>query len=215
MAKTVKVGKDGTPKTLSQIAEKQGVTLQALLSANPNIKNANKIRVGQSIKIPDTKKMPGAKGGPYGRVSKTEMNLMRSDGKAYTKGVRAKMKAGAETTPTPKKAAATKAAKDTSAQAMEKARRRRAAEKKPSMALPKPKPKTEIAKKKRVADRLAALAKKSKDKKDSTKSTSTATASQKASGGRNVARNKTKKDTLDKIIAAAKTSRRKGRKRNA
>ena len=49
MAKTVKVGKDGTPKTLSQIAEKQGVTLQALLVANPNIKNANKIRVGQSI----------------------------------------------------------------------------------------------------------------------------------------------------------------------
>lgn len=88
--------------TLSQIAKDKGITLQALLAANPNIKNANKIRVGQSIKMPDTKKMPGAKGGPYGRVSQTEMNLMRSDGKAYTKGVRAKMKAGAETSATPK-----------------------------------------------------------------------------------------------------------------
>lgn len=91
--------------TLSQIAKGKGITLQALLAANPNIKDANKIRVGQSIKMPDTKKMPGAKGGPYGRVSQTEMNLMRSDGKAYTKGVRAKMKAGAETTATPKEKA--------------------------------------------------------------------------------------------------------------
>ena len=105
MAKTVKVGKDGTPKTLSQIAEKQGVTLQALLAANPNIKNANKIRVGQSIKIPDTKKMPGAKGGPYGRVSQVEMNKLRRDGKEYATAVRAKMKAGAETSATPKEKA--------------------------------------------------------------------------------------------------------------
>jgi len=208
MAKTVKVGKDGTPKTLSQIAEKQGVTLQALLVANPNIKNANKIRVGQSIKIPDTKKMPGAKGGPYGRVSQTEMNLMRSDGKAYTKGVRAKMKAGAETTPTPKKAAATKAAKDTSAQAMEKARKRRAADKKPSMAMPKPKPKNTNPVSKKTGSSLSQAAlQKAKDRKNK----STATAS-KSSGGRNVARNKAKKDALEKVIAAAKQSRRKGRK---
>ena len=33
--------------------------------------------------------------------------MMRGDGKQYTTGVRAKMKAGAETTPTPKKARAT------------------------------------------------------------------------------------------------------------
>tara|TARA_X000001316_G_C909293_1_gene25051 strand:- start:193 stop:783 length:591 start_codon:yes stop_codon:yes gene_type:complete len=107
MAKTVKVGKDGTPKTLSQIAKKQGVTLQALLAANPKIKDANLIKMNQSINIPDTKKMPGAKGGPYGRVSQTEMNLMRGDGRQYTTGVRAKMKAGAETSPTPKKARTT------------------------------------------------------------------------------------------------------------
>jgi len=107
--------------TLSQIAKAKGVTLQALLAANPNIKNANKIRVGQSIKMPDTKKMPGAKGGPYGRISQTEMNLMRSDGKAYTKGVRAKMKAGAETTGTPKKTKATKDAKSGRSAMLEKA----------------------------------------------------------------------------------------------
>lgn len=91
--------------TLSQIAKDKGVTLQALLAANPNIKNANKIRVGQSIKMPDTKKMPGAKGGPYGRVSQVEMNKLRRDGKEYATGVRAKMSAGAETTATPKEKA--------------------------------------------------------------------------------------------------------------
>ncbi len=36
--------------TLSQIAKKKGVTLQALLTANPNIKNANQIRVGRALK---------------------------------------------------------------------------------------------------------------------------------------------------------------------
>ena len=49
--------KDKSGDTLSQIAKAKGVTLQSLLAANPNIKNANKIRVGQSIKMPDTKKM--------------------------------------------------------------------------------------------------------------------------------------------------------------
>jgi len=38
--------------TLSQIAKKQGMTLKALLAANPSIKNANQIKVGQSITIP-------------------------------------------------------------------------------------------------------------------------------------------------------------------
>ena len=37
--------------TLSQIAKKEGTTLKALLAANPNIKDANKIRVGQKIKL--------------------------------------------------------------------------------------------------------------------------------------------------------------------
>ena len=37
--------------TLSQIAKRRGTTLKALLAANPSIKNANAIRVGQKIKI--------------------------------------------------------------------------------------------------------------------------------------------------------------------
>ena len=38
--------------TLSQIAKSKGVTLKSLMAANPGIKNANEIRVGQSIKMP-------------------------------------------------------------------------------------------------------------------------------------------------------------------
>ena len=37
--------------TLSQIAKKQGTTLKALLAANPSIKDPNKIRVGQKLKL--------------------------------------------------------------------------------------------------------------------------------------------------------------------
>ena len=37
--------------TLSQIAKKEGTTLKALLAANPGIKDPNKIRVGQKIKL--------------------------------------------------------------------------------------------------------------------------------------------------------------------
>tara|TARA_R110002110_G_scaffold88270_1_gene229814 strand:- start:21 stop:1463 length:1443 start_codon:yes stop_codon:yes gene_type:complete len=37
--------------TLSQIAKRQGTTLKALLAANPSIKNPNKIRIGQKIKM--------------------------------------------------------------------------------------------------------------------------------------------------------------------
>jgi LysM repeat protein len=38
--------------TLSAIAQKAGVTLKQLMAANPNIKDANKIRPGQKIKLP-------------------------------------------------------------------------------------------------------------------------------------------------------------------
>ena len=38
--------------TLSQIAKSKGLTLKSLMAANPGIKNANEIRVGQSIKMP-------------------------------------------------------------------------------------------------------------------------------------------------------------------
>jgi len=48
--------------TLSQIAKNMGTTLKALMSANPQIKNANKIKPGQTIKTPSkttTKTTPG------------------------------------------------------------------------------------------------------------------------------------------------------------
>ena len=67
-ASSVKV-KSGN--TLSQIAKSKGITLKALLAANPSIKDANKIRVGQSIKIPASDK-----GGVYKGMSKTEMAKM-------------------------------------------------------------------------------------------------------------------------------------------
>lgn len=60
--------------TLSQIAKKNGMSLKALLGANPSIKNANKIRVGQSIKIPSTDTMPGSKTkNPYKDIKPAQM----------------------------------------------------------------------------------------------------------------------------------------------
>jgi LysM repeat protein len=40
--------------TLSQIAKRHGMTLAALLQVNPQISNPNKIKVGDSINLPDT-----------------------------------------------------------------------------------------------------------------------------------------------------------------
>ena len=57
--------------TLSQIAKSKGITLKALLAANPSITNPNKIRVGQSIKIP-----AAGKGGVYEGMSKKKMASM-------------------------------------------------------------------------------------------------------------------------------------------
>ena len=82
--KTVKETKKDTPtvakgstvkvksgNTLSQIAKDKGITLKALLAANPDIKNPNLIRVGQMIKIP-TK----GKGSVYEGMSKKKMASM-------------------------------------------------------------------------------------------------------------------------------------------
>jgi murein DD-endopeptidase MepM/ murein hydrolase activator NlpD len=119
--------------TVSDIAAKYGVRIQDIISANPNLKDVNKIRIDQKLNIPAAKKGDNmGSQGPYGRTSKTEMNMMRGDGESYTRGVRAKMKAGAETSPTPKKAAATKAAKSSATPGMTKA--------KAMMSLPKSKP---------------------------------------------------------------------------
>ena len=132
--------------TLSQIAKSKGLTLKALLDANPSIKNANMIRVGQSIKIPNTAK-PGGSGAvsknPYAGLSKTQMNMLRSKDKGTQKAATRGMRAQTRTTASPTKAAKVKASKDGSKAAMEKARRSRAAKKAPAkkaMATPKKKP---------------------------------------------------------------------------
>lgn len=102
--------------TLSQIAKDKGVTLKSILAANPSIKNANQIRVGQSIKIPGVAAGKGAKSSnPYKGMSKTQMNMLnvknkdRGKQRAVTQAMRTQVKSGgAPTAPTPKKAAAAK-----------------------------------------------------------------------------------------------------------
>ena len=119
--------------TVSDIAKLYGVRIQDIISANPNLKDVNKIRIDQKLNIPAAKKGDNiGSQGPYGRTSKVEMNMMRGDGKAYSRGIRAKMEAGAERSATPKKAAATKAAKSSATPGMTKA--------KAMMSLPKSKP---------------------------------------------------------------------------
>jgi LysM repeat protein len=63
--------------TLSQIAKSKGVTLKSLMAANPGIKNANMIRVGQSIKMPTA---AGTKSSnPYKGMTKPQMAALRGD----------------------------------------------------------------------------------------------------------------------------------------
>ena len=73
--------------TLSQIAKRRGTTLKALLAANPQIKNPNKIRVGQKIKM--GKPVKGRKS-VYQGMTKSEMAKMdmkkRGVGGAILKG---------------------------------------------------------------------------------------------------------------------------------
>ena len=104
--------------TLSQIAKNNNTSIQALLAANPSIKNANQIRIGQKIKMPKAGSVPGntKTKNPYARMSQTQMNMIRSKDKktqrAGTDAIRNEVKrSGAQTTPTPKKAAAVKDAR--------------------------------------------------------------------------------------------------------
>jgi len=60
--------------TLSQIAKKNGTTLKAILAANPSIKNANQIKVGQTIKLPQKQMSPGdAQQNPYKGTTRSEL----------------------------------------------------------------------------------------------------------------------------------------------
>ena len=99
--------------TLSQIAKKNGVTLKSLLGANPSIKNANKIRLGQSIKLPTN--MAGSKSSnPYADIKRGQMadmdvkNKSEKRQRTATRSMQSQVKqGGSKMTPTPKKAAAT------------------------------------------------------------------------------------------------------------
>jgi len=101
--------------TLSQIAKDNNTSIQALLTANPGIKNANQIRIGQKIKMPKAKSVPGntKTKNPYARMSQTQMNMMRSKNKGQQRAVTSAMRneaknTGAQTSPTPKKAKSVK-----------------------------------------------------------------------------------------------------------
>lgn len=133
-----KMAKGGSVKvksgdTLSQIAKKKGVTLKSLLAANPGIKNANQIRVGQSIKIPGAAAGAGAKSSnPYKGMSKTQMNMMdvknkdRGKQEAVTRAMRTQVKSGgAPTSPTPSKAKAVKEKKSGFGALLDRARKAR------------------------------------------------------------------------------------------
>lgn len=103
MSYTVKKG-----DTLSQIAKRKGLSLRALIAANPKIKNANMIRIGQKINVPEAKKAGDAKvagsktSNPYKRMSKTQMAMMDSKNKnkgaqeSVTRSIRQSVKQGAE-----------------------------------------------------------------------------------------------------------------------
>ena len=138
----VKVGEKGTAKTLSQIAKQNGVTLKALLGANPSIKNANKIRLGQSIKLPTN--MAGSKSSnPYAGIKRGQMADMDVKNKSEkrqrraTRSMQTQVKqGGSRTTPTPSRAAATKESKSGREAMLAKARKLRDS-KKAASKLPK------------------------------------------------------------------------------
>ena len=95
--------------TLSQIAKRRGTTLKALLAANPQIKNPNKIRVGQKIKM--SKPVKGRKS-VYQGMTKSEMAKMamkkRGVGGAILKGAMKKSKPSVYKIPEGVKAASPK-----------------------------------------------------------------------------------------------------------
>ena len=76
--------------TLSQIAKRKGTTLKALLAANPSIKNANAIRVGQKIKMskPVSKRKSVYQGMKKSEMKKIAMPKKKKmgGGKVYRRG---------------------------------------------------------------------------------------------------------------------------------
>jgi len=65
-------------QNLSSIAKKYGTTIKAIMKANPSIKNANLIRIGQNIKLP----FFGRGKDPYKGMSKSEMAKLHKETQA-------------------------------------------------------------------------------------------------------------------------------------
>ena len=95
--------------TLSQIAKSKGLTLASLMAANPGIKNANQIRVGQKIKMPTGGAKSRAQGiakkkGVYGDTSKPVMSALARDTAARKAAKAGKPASKAKTVNNPKTA---------------------------------------------------------------------------------------------------------------
>ena len=145
---TVSIGKDGIPSTLSQIAKKFGTTVKAIQQANPKITNVNKVRLGQSLVIPSPT-TTGTSKDPYKGMTPKQMADMDVKNKDMKRQKRV--------------------TRDIGARGMDTSSAGKATAKKKPMALPKSKPTKEIAKKKLISDRAAALAKKTAEKKAANK----------------------------------------------
>lgn len=143
MKKNMSYSKGGPVKvksgdTLSQIAKSKGVTLKALMAANPSIRNANQIRVGQSIKIPTG----GQSSNPYKGMTRSSMKALADDTAANRARLRGAKPSKARTAKSPdvaKKRATTTTRLN---QLGEVNRRRRAAD---ASAKPKPSTKKTLA----------------------------------------------------------------------
>ena len=62
--------------TLSQIAKSKGTTVAALMAANPQIKNADKIRAGATIKMPSFTASPKKKALPKKKEKKQDGGMI-------------------------------------------------------------------------------------------------------------------------------------------
>jgi LysM repeat protein len=138
--------------TLSQIAKSKGVTLKALLKANPGIKNANMIKVGQNIKVPTGQGKSigpaGRSSNPYKGLTKNQMAALgqkkdnafgsaKQRQRAATSSIRNTDAEGRVSgSPKPNKIMTTKSAKPT----VKRGDRRNAAAKKAAPTMPTPKP---------------------------------------------------------------------------
>jgi len=76
--------------TLSQIAKSRGITLKAIKEANKGIKDLNKIKAGQKIKIPSKPKSKN----PYAGMTKSEMAKLAVKKKLGGGMVKKKLKGG-------------------------------------------------------------------------------------------------------------------------